>query len=269
MPLHDWRHLVASEHGPSSPTTRHVLLTLSLYMSVKGDSCFPSVDTLTTDTGCSRRSVIKHLKIAREDGWLEVTRHGFDGRRWARNEYRTSIPKAVQEMHHPNDIKAVQEVHHVGDKAVHVVPQGGASDDIKAVQEVHPNKPYNNSKKLPSPAREADDPLCFLDDDARSTYGPQIQDVLNRYSETSADVAYRNILPRRHHGTAPPIPWMLERIKSHGWEMLVAALIITADQADSPSQKYADRVLDTLSKPKHERIKPGAPLEHTSINNFN
>lgn len=118
-------------------------------MSVKGDSCFPSISTLVTDTGLSRRTVITHLQIAIEDGWLEDGTHGFTGQGWRRKEYRATIPKSlnvVQEMHHVDEPgKVVQEMHHVNGEVVQEMHQGGASDDQNVVQEMHPNIPITSS----------------------------------------------------------------------------------------------------------------------------
>lgn len=94
-PLFTWRSAVASEHGPASPVTRHVLLTLSLYMNERGGSCFPSYDELQLATGLGREALARHLREAREDGWLTVARVGLAGQRWARNEYRSAVPKGV------------------------------------------------------------------------------------------------------------------------------------------------------------------------------
>lgn len=96
-PLFTWRGAVASEHGPESSTTRHVLLTLSLHMNEKGGSCFPSTRLLATETGLSRRTVETHLKDAAEDGWIRRDVHGFGGQGWKRYEYGAAFPQGVVE----------------------------------------------------------------------------------------------------------------------------------------------------------------------------
>lgn len=94
-PLFDWRSAIASKYGPSKPSTRHVLLTLSLWMSAKGDSCFPSQETLAEATGMTRKSVRTHIQVAEEEGWLERNAHGFGGQRWRRYDYAAKVPLAV------------------------------------------------------------------------------------------------------------------------------------------------------------------------------
>lgn len=91
-PLFTWRSAVSSPAGPPSHTTRHVLLAMGLYMNEKGESCFPSAAQLSDDTGLTERSVREHIRIAKESGWIEVSKHGFGGQKWARNDYKARIP---------------------------------------------------------------------------------------------------------------------------------------------------------------------------------
>lgn len=94
-PLFTWRSAVASVAGPESPTTRHVLLTLSLHMNERGGSCFPSTRTLESETGLSRRAVEAHLQAAEESGWLVRERLGLSGQGWKRFGYAAVIPPAA------------------------------------------------------------------------------------------------------------------------------------------------------------------------------
>lgn len=100
-PLFTWRSAVASKHGPSNPTTRHVLLTLALHMNEKGGSCFPSIDLLVEESGLSRRAVIDHLGTAEREGWIgkrDLRRPNGQG--WRRVEYFALIPAhAERELH--------------------------------------------------------------------------------------------------------------------------------------------------------------------------
>lgn len=96
-PLFDWRSAVASELGPESPVTRHVLLTLSLHMSVKGDSCFPSIRLLAEETALSKTSIVTHLDTANRTGWIcKRERPERSGQGWRRMEYIASIPGDVE-----------------------------------------------------------------------------------------------------------------------------------------------------------------------------
>lgn len=68
-PLFTWRSAICESDLPS--TSRHVALVLSLHMSERGDSCFPSMRTLADETGYSRRTVQTHIQRLCDDGWLQ------------------------------------------------------------------------------------------------------------------------------------------------------------------------------------------------------
>lgn len=64
-----WRQAVAESTLPS--TTKHVLLTLSLFVSDVGEGVFPSVSTLVRLTSLARNTVREHLRLGQERGWLD------------------------------------------------------------------------------------------------------------------------------------------------------------------------------------------------------
>lgn len=156
-PLFDWRSAVASPFGPKNPTTRHVLLTLSLHMSAKGDSCFPSIERLTEESGLSRRAVLTHLAAAAEQGWIcKRDRPEKNGQGWRRIEYFSLIPKGIEEA-----VKSWAEGGARGalpsKKVVHVVPKGGARGAPKVVHHVHLSSSVEDVKEdggggVPPPA---------------------------------------------------------------------------------------------------------------------
>lgn len=128
-----WVRAVSSADGPPKTTTRHVLLALSLYMSTKGDSCFPSIDTLAADTGLSRKSVITHLQEAERLGWIARTKEPMPGKGkgWNRMTYVATAPQRFKVA------KVVKEVHHEAEGG-EPASEGGEPDGEKAVKEVHP-----------------------------------------------------------------------------------------------------------------------------------
>lgn len=89
--------MIASTEGPKSPTTRHVLLTLSLHMDKEGGSCFPSTKTLSVETGLSERVICQHLTIATNDRWINRSLAHKSGQAWKRNQYQAILPKALTE----------------------------------------------------------------------------------------------------------------------------------------------------------------------------
>jgi hypothetical protein len=62
-------------------------------MNDAGESCFPSIATLMKECSLSNRSVIDHIKQAKEAGWIKVGLHGFGGQKWRSHEYTCAIPE--------------------------------------------------------------------------------------------------------------------------------------------------------------------------------
>lgn len=91
--LFTWRSALCESGLP--PTARHVGLTLSLHMSERGDSAFPSVSTLAEETGLARRSVQRHLRALQgegriePDGWASYQTAGGEQRT---RRYRAAVP---------------------------------------------------------------------------------------------------------------------------------------------------------------------------------
>lgn len=129
------------------PNTRLVLLTLACHMNDAGESCYPSIDTLTHETGLSNRVIIKHLKIAKQRGWITVEKHGFKGQRWARNDYKMAWPNFINQTESEcNETqKPVTQDHCLHEKAVTLTTEGGDVDDKKAVTQRHTNYSVNSS----------------------------------------------------------------------------------------------------------------------------
>jgi hypothetical protein len=84
-----WRAAILNSN--LSPTTRHVLLTLGCHMNDMGESCYPSIELLTKETGLSRVSVIKHLGLAVDLGWITSNNHGYSGQGWRRHQYSIGL----------------------------------------------------------------------------------------------------------------------------------------------------------------------------------
>jgi DNA-binding transcriptional MocR family regulator len=93
--LFRWRWLIASGRGPSSPTTRHVLLTLALHMAADGSRAFPSEQRLAQETGLSERAVSMHLRMASEQGWIVRRRRRQVGKDWAQYVYQAVVPTTL------------------------------------------------------------------------------------------------------------------------------------------------------------------------------
>lgn len=153
-PLFTWRSAVASRHGPKSPVTRHVLLTLSLYMSELGDSCYPSTNTLASASALGLRTVKEHIALAAAAGWIgKRDRRLANTQGWNRIEYFAQIPPAVEAAFHAEQRGALAAPSQGG--APPAPPEGGAPESAtrcaslpKAVRHPHPIT-SENSKRTP------------------------------------------------------------------------------------------------------------------------
>lgn len=92
-PLFSWRGAIADSSLP--PTVRLVALVLSLHMSERGDSCFPSVATLGRESGLAERSVQRSLRDLEEAGYLTVS--DSRGGRARTPRYTATVPDGPQE----------------------------------------------------------------------------------------------------------------------------------------------------------------------------
>lgn len=164
MRPYTWRQAIQKSDLP--PTTKHVLLNLSCYINDAGQAAFPSIDQQAADTGLSRRAVITHLKSV-EGRWLSVSKHGYGGQKWARNEYLPRLPDEAD-----LDVAGVPEEQKGGERGSPPSakklgkggergsppsgPEGGEPDDRKVVNVVHPNRPEEITTTPHSPPKGGD-----------------------------------------------------------------------------------------------------------------
>lgn len=169
-----WRHAVGKSGLP--PITRLVLHTLGLKMDATGGSCYPPISELVDLTGLDKKTVLKHLEIAEESGWIVVTQHGFRGQKWKRNEYVARWPgrdlsgnAASSEENEggggfPPPLDDARTAKGGGGvpprsavKVVEMVPEGGGNDDRKVVEEFHQDKNLPTNIPENSPAAGAEE----------------------------------------------------------------------------------------------------------------
>ncbi|MBB4277041.1 helix-turn-helix domain-containing protein [Rhizobium mongolense] len=149
-----WRHAVGKSGLP--PITRLVLHTLGLKMDATGGSCYPPVSELVDLTGLDKKTVLKHLDIAEEQGWIEVSQHGFRGQKWKRNEYIARWPgrDLRGEAAKASDDEGGGAVppRSETEKVVEMAPEGGGNGSRKVVEELHQDKnlPANSPENSPS-----------------------------------------------------------------------------------------------------------------------
>ena len=67
-----WQNAIADCDNLQS-NTRLVLWTLSRFMDKNGGSCFPTIERIMASCKLSNTTVIKHLRLANEAGWISRT----------------------------------------------------------------------------------------------------------------------------------------------------------------------------------------------------
>lgn len=147
-PFYEWRSAVLA--SDLQPTTRFVLLTLGCHMNEFGESCWPSIETLVSESGLSRAAVIKHIGIAKDLGWIVVEKHGYKNSKWARNDYRISYPDGVHQV----DVDEEMVVHQVDLAPQMVVHQVDPSIQLKPNNTVNHSAPSKSSDTNPAPEKQ-------------------------------------------------------------------------------------------------------------------
>ena len=149
-PFFTWRSAFCSAHGPKASTTRLVLLCLSLHMNEQGESCFPSINRLAMESALSRKSVIDHLQIAEQEGWIDrMERPERNGQGWRRMQYSPKIPpgimaKIIAEKGGEPQLPPSETGQEGGERGA----EGGEPDGEKVVNDVHPSTSVNSSKRF-------------------------------------------------------------------------------------------------------------------------
>lgn len=163
-----WRHAIGKSKLP--PTTRLVLHTLGLKMDATGGSCYPSVAELVELTGLDKKTVLKHLELAAEKGWIEVSQHGFRGQKWKRNEYVARWPgrdlKGTAAGSDDGERGGVAPPPSDDEEVVELTPEGGGIDGQKVVEPRHQDKniPENIPENIPLGERASAKSQVLKDD---------------------------------------------------------------------------------------------------------
>lgn len=183
-PAWTWRHAI--QESDLEPTTRFVLLNLSISMNEKGEGCWPSIDTQAKETGLSRKTVIVHLKKAEAAGWLRVEQIRFRGQNWRHNQYfavwpdRTESAAMVDPVPLKGDVAATPSLEEGGE------PEGrrGVTDGKKVVYELHPTSPSDLSKDSSiGESTPGETESCNYDSSSCDDVGPSV-DLFGGQSES-------------------------------------------------------------------------------------
>lgn len=93
MKVWSWRDAIRM--GDLEPTTKLVLYTISVYMNELGSGAFPSYGTLATDCQLKKNTVMKHVKIAVEKGFLRKEKCARENGSTTSNKYFALYPQGV------------------------------------------------------------------------------------------------------------------------------------------------------------------------------
>lgn len=146
QPLLTWRTAIAN--SSLAPTSRHVALTLSLWMNEMGDSAFPGPAKLRDASGLSIRTVKEHLGSLVELGWLTITeKGGIKGEKRRANVYAATVPKTRATT------APVRQKTRAAKSPVQDTTTTRADERVPPVQEVHPNSAIELSKELSIPEK--------------------------------------------------------------------------------------------------------------------
>ena len=232
-----WQHAVADSDLPA--TTRHVLLTIALYMNKFGGGSYPTTKTLAEKTGLSERAVCTHIQVAKEHGFLTIKKHGFGGRNWANNEYAAAFP---------DDEQGTERDAEPSDEALNVVPRGTEPNDTEALNEVHTTSPVTKPKKSNSPKKSDEKP--------KETVRGNLETIL------SAEMAEEVIQHRRRIGKAMT-PFAAKRLAAkfaqtanpdesaaamieHGWQGFEPAWL--QNRRGQADQSKTTRMLESFAR---------------------
>ncbi|MDA0780655.1 MAG: helix-turn-helix domain-containing protein [Rickettsiales bacterium] len=147
MRIWSWRDAVIQSSELKS-YSKHILLTLSVYMNDKGQGCYPSIERLIEDTGLARSTLIKYLKEAETLGFIQKKIHGFSGQGWKQNEYIAIYPENIQQTSPEYNKKVVRQTNRLNEKGS--LPdeprheKGSPSDVQKVVRHTDTNSPLNS-----------------------------------------------------------------------------------------------------------------------------
>jgi len=147
-------------------------------MNEKGKGCFPSMATQAKNTGLSKPTIIKHLYIAEDEGFVQIKTHGYSGQKWARNEYTATYPNGVQ--------LGLRESK--GGKPI-LPPskgKGGKADNKKVVKEVYSNTTLLNTplKKIITKKEIADEMKVIWNSSAKQYNFTAFQSITDRRKES-------------------------------------------------------------------------------------
>ena len=131
-----WQNAIADSQDLES-STRLVLWTLSRFMNQNGGSCFPTIERLMASCALSNTTIIKHLRLAIEAGWISRTpkKTGRDNK-----SYSYQAVLRASEAISPSNYRASETVSSPQEtEQVKPLPRASETVDPELVKQLHTN----------------------------------------------------------------------------------------------------------------------------------
>jgi hypothetical protein len=156
--------VIKAGYGPELATSRHVLMTIMLFMDESG-CAFPSTKRIASASGLSERAVINHIQKLMCNSWLTRSSAGLNGQGWKRHKYNASLPageycirrnganevivvEGTDSESVPSKKEALNQSQCVCRKGTDPGAKGADPDDMKALKEGQSKSSYNSTSKI-------------------------------------------------------------------------------------------------------------------------
>jgi len=195
-----WSWRDAIRQSGLHPNTRLVLLTLSIYMNELGRGAFPSYQTLAEDTGLNKRTVMRHIELATEAGFLEKTRGLRENKSYTSNRYTAKYPEGV--------VTRVTLGSDTGDTR-------GSDTGVTPITLQYINTPLNNP---PIPPKGVVDVPDFIDGDVWDKWIRHRKEIKKKLTPTQSEGQIKKLT--RWHESGYDVNEIITTSIENGWQGL-------------------------------------------------
>ena len=136
-----WRHAVG--RSDLSAPARLICWALGNHMNGDGGGCHPTIEDLTKACRLSKKTVIKHLAVIEQAGWITVIKGRFYGQMHNRKSYVARFPDlpSVPVRQHDDDAEFLSGgIASEGAKVVEMETKDGVNEGINTVYQLPHDK---------------------------------------------------------------------------------------------------------------------------------
>lgn len=204
-----WQSAVLDSDRES--TTKLVLLAIGSFMNQHGTGAFPSLETLSAKTSLSKLTVMRHVKVAEESGWLCVKKRYTRNGDKDSNLYSIQYPiNVVSQVNHGGIADIPRVVSPVNRNTPVVTPQVTPQTHTEALPDWIPEETWKGfeemRQKIRKPLTDRAKKMIFAKLDEFRKDGHEPKDVL----EQSIVSAWSGVFPLKKMAEAKPVkdaPW--------------------------------------------------------------